>query len=55
VDNSTTYTGGTFSVAAAFGGILPQKWGIIVLNSSGGTFDASTASVEYQGVNLTNA
>lgn len=55
VANSTTYTGGPFSVAAAFGGILPQKWGIIVLNSSGGTFDASTASVEYQGVNLTNA
>ena len=54
VANSTTYTGGPFSVAAAFGGTLPQKWGIIVLNSSGGTFDASTASVEYQGVNLTN-
>jgi hypothetical protein len=55
VANSTTYTGGPFSVAAAFGGTLPQKWGVIVLNSSGGTFDATTASIEYQGVYLTNA
>lgn len=55
VANATTYTGGPFSVAQAFGGILPQKWGIIVLNSTGGTLDASTASCEYQGVNLTNA
>ena len=50
VANSTTYASEPMSVAAAFGGILPQKWGIIVENQSGGTFDASTASAWYQGV-----
>lgn len=51
---SFTYTGGPFSIAAAFGGVLPQKWGIIVQNNTGAAFDATTASVEYQGVNLQN-
>lgn len=50
VANSTTYNGGPFSVAAAFGGILPQKWGIVVVNKSGATLDASVGSAFYQGV-----
>ncbi len=32
---STIYTAGPFSVANAFGGILPQKWGIILANRTG--------------------
>ena len=50
VANSTTYIGGPFSVAAAFGGILPQKWGIVVENKSGATLDASTGNSFYQGI-----
>lgn len=50
VANSTTYDGGPFSVAAAFGGIFPDHWGIVVENKSGGTFDGTTASAWYQGV-----
>lgn len=50
VANSTTYKGGPFSVAAAFGGVLPEKWGIIVENKSGATLDASVGSAIYQGV-----
>lgn len=41
VTNSTTYYGGPFSVAAAFGGILPQYWGIIVENKSGASLDST--------------
>ena len=40
VANATTYTGGPFSVASAFG-YLPGKWGIVVLNSTGGTLDST--------------
>lgn len=41
VANATTYIGEPMSVAAAFGGILPQKWGIIVENKSGAAFDGT--------------
>lgn len=50
VANATTYDGGPFSVAAAFGGVLPDHWGIVVENKSGAAFDGSTASAWYQGV-----
>ena len=50
VANSTTYYGGPFSVAAAFGGLLPQKWGIVIVNNTGATLDASVGAAEYQGV-----
>lgn len=50
VANSTTYSAGPFSVAAAFGGALPEKWGIIVENKSAATLDASVGSAWYQGV-----
>ena len=48
--NSTIYYGGPFSVAQAFGGVLPEKWGVVVENKTGQSFDATTASVWYQGV-----
>ena len=47
--NSKT-TQRTFPVAAAFGGQLPQHWGIVVDNESGATLDASTGSAWYQGI-----
>ncbi|MDE1766573.1 MAG: hypothetical protein KGI27_09945 [Thaumarchaeota archaeon] len=51
VANSTTYVGGPFSVAAAFGGVLPDHWGIIVENETGATLDATAANfvADYQG------
>ena len=55
VANSTTYYGGPFSVAAAFGGILPEKWGIVVENKSAATLDASVGACIYQGVYQTAA
>ena len=50
VADSTTYEGGPFSVASAFGGVLPEEWGIVVMNESGASFDGTTASAWYQGV-----
>jgi hypothetical protein len=50
VANSTEYNGGPFSVAQAFGGVLPEKWGIVIENKTGGTLDASIGSVKYQGI-----
>jgi hypothetical protein len=40
----------TFSVAQAFGGMLPQKWGIVVYNNTGASLDASVGAAWYQGI-----
>lgn len=52
VANGTTYIAGPFAVAAAFGGTLPEKWGVIMLNSTGGTLDSASGNhaMVYQGV-----
>jgi len=39
-----------FPVAAAFGGALPPKWGIVLVNFSGAALAASGNSVTYRGV-----
>lgn len=52
---STTYTSRPMSVAAAFGGVLPAKWGIVLLNSS--SVLSATAGdhvLRYQGVYATS-
>ena len=36
-----TYKSGPMSLAAAFGGIIPRKWGIVIINSSGVTLSAT--------------
>lgn|SRR5487761_500151 len=50
VANSVTYVSEPLSVAAAFGGVLPEKWGIVVENQSGATLDAAVGACYYQGV-----
>lgn len=52
VANDVTYYGGPFSVAAAFGGILPAKWGLIIENKTAATLDATGGnhSLVYQGI-----
>lgn len=50
VANAVTYEGGPFSVARAFGGVLPDHWGIVIENKTGATLDASVGSAWYQGV-----
>jgi hypothetical protein len=42
-----TYKGGPFSVAQAFGGILPRKWGIVLRNYTGVTLSATEGDHAY--------
>lgn len=52
VSNATTYKSGPLSVASAFSGVLPERWGIVVENKTGGTLDATEGNhlKIYQGV-----
>lgn len=40
------------SVAQAFGGILPPKWGIVIVNHSGAALAAAGNSVKWRGVHF---
>lgn len=44
------YKSDLMSVAGAFGGFLPQRWGIIVHNRTGQTLKSSDCSAGYQGL-----
>ena len=52
VANATTYKSGPFSVAGAFGGSLPEFWGIVIENKTGAGLDSTEGnhSKKYQGV-----
>ena len=52
VANATTYYSPPFSIAAAFGGVLPEKWGVIVENKTGAALDSTAGNhtAKYQGV-----
>lgn len=52
VANATTYNGGPFPVASAFGGVLPDHWAIVIENKTGGTLDTTEGNHGkwYQGV-----
>jgi hypothetical protein len=52
VANSTTYKAGPFSIAKAFGGVLPERWGVVIENRSGTALNSSGHSAYYQGVKL---
>lgn len=39
-----------FSVAQAFGGLLPQKWGVVLINHTGAALAASGNTVKWYGV-----
>jgi len=43
---------GPWSIAAAFSGVMPEKWGIVVENQSGGALDATGTNhdINYHGV-----
>jgi hypothetical protein len=52
VANSTSYKCGPYSVAAAFGGVLPDHWSIVLENKTGGT--TSSQACNYQGLYVQN-
>jgi hypothetical protein len=39
---------GVMSVALAFGGVMPAKWGLVIINYTGAAIAASGNSVTYQ-------
>lgn len=47
-DDNDDVRWGPFSIAAAFGGVLPQKWGIVVRNRTGLAFHATGTNNECQ-------
>lgn len=47
--------GGPFSVAGAFGGVLPPYWGVVIMNHSGAALAGSGNLVHYRGVYSTVA
>lgn len=52
--STLTYVSPLFSVAAAFGGVLPSHWSLIVSNTAGVAFNASGCSANFTGINSTN-
>lgn len=44
------FTSDCFSIASAFGGVMPEDWGIIVMNQSGQALAAGGNSAWYQGI-----
>jgi len=49
---AVTYVAGPFSIASAFGGVMPALWGIIVRNKSGAALDSTGSNhvCTYQGI-----
>lgn len=45
-----TYKSQPMSVAAAFGGVLPREWGIVVENKTGLALDATGNAASFTGV-----
>lgn len=52
MDGTTSVTSAILSIAQAFGGTLPEKWGIIIVNQSGAALSATGGDfdLDYQGV-----
>ena len=44
-----------FSVAQLFGGVMPRKWTVVVVNNSGGALAGSGNSMSYSGITYTSA
>lgn len=40
----------TFDIASGFGGVMPERWGLVVENATGAALAASGHSIKYQGV-----
>lgn len=54
VTNDQVYELGPFSVASAFGGVMPEQWGIVVENDTGATVNATPSNhdLNYQGIHM---
>lgn len=52
---NTTYKGGPWSIAAMYGGKMPERWGIVIRNDCGTALSSTGGDhvVEYQGIYAT--
>jgi hypothetical protein len=50
-----TYESSPFSIAQAFGGVMPRKWGLVVRNYTGVALDSSGNAATYTGISATVA
>lgn len=49
--NAITFKSNPMAVAQAFGGVLPEKWGIVVENQTGAALDATGPhTAKYEGI-----
>lgn len=49
------YVGGPFSVAQCFGGVMPKKWAIALLNRTGLALAADGNDASFRGITTTTA
>lgn len=54
---NTSYISAHFSVASAFGGSVPQRWGLAAKNTNGGALDSTAGNfvIQYQGLTYQSA
>lgn len=54
VTSAFVHVAGPFSIARAFGGVLPAKWGIVFNNDTGAALSVTAGNnkILYQGVNI---
>lgn len=55
ITDAATFVSEIMPVAAKLGGMMPAKWGIVLVNKSGGTLDGTTGSAFFQGIKATVA
>ena len=48
--NAEVFISDCYSVASAFGGVMPEEWGIIVMNQTGQALAAASNKAFYQGI-----
>jgi len=56
-DDDNEIEWGPFSIAAAYGGVLPSRWGIVVKNATDIALNSSqgVAAIKYDGITFTSA
>jgi hypothetical protein len=50
--SSKAYESDVISIARLYGGVLPRKWGIVVVNTTGAALAGSGNSASFTGINL---
>lgn len=50
--SSKVYESDVISIARLYGGVLPRKWGLVVVNNTGAALAGSANSASFTGINL---